>query len=413
MTGMPQGREHSPSLPLESRRWSRIVAFAEGLWAERTRVLDILTETTTHRFAVDELTRSIRALYGALEEMGRTRPRPVQKLAVYMPSNVLLYSYVLYGVIPLLYASEVVLRPSAKVESTHFKLNRLLRGVADLPIRFARMTQREFWEYEVSSADVIVFTGSYENGCQIAQKAARDQLFLYFGSGANPMIAGAAADMETVVRDAVTMRTLNSGQDCICPDVIFVHRQIAAEFLEQLIAEVTMLPIGSRHDPEALITPLYYPKVAESIGGYLAEYSDKVVYGGEVDAERQWVPPTILFSDLAEMPRPVEYFAPVFNVVAYDDDEQLLARLADPQFTESGMGISIYGAPWLATPLSRWHTVGLERSFLDLENGNRSFGGFGPRANFGALNGRRWARPMLISGEIARAPQIGGLRSWE
>lgn len=388
------------------------MAFAEGLWAERTRVLDILTETTTHRFAVDELTRSIRALYGALEEMGRTRPRPVRKLAVYMPSNVLLYSYVLYGVIPLLYADEVVLRPSAKVESTHFKLNRLLRDVADLPIRFARMTQREFWECEVSSADVIIFTGAYENGCQIASRAARDQLFLYFGSGVNPLIAGAEADVETVVRDAVTMRTLNSGQDCICPDVIFVHRRIARAFLDQLIDEVSLLPIGSRQDPEALVTPLYYPKVAESMGDYLSEYREKVVYGGEVDAERQWVPPTILFSDLAQMPKPVEYFAPLFNVVAYDDDEQLLAHVAEPQFTESGMGISIYGAPWLATPLSRSHTVALERSFLDLENGNRPFGGFGFRANFGALNGQRWARPMLISNEIARAPQVGRLRSW-
>ncbi|MDF2629256.1 MAG: aldehyde dehydrogenase [Symbiobacteriaceae bacterium] len=389
-----------------------MVAFAEALWAERARVLEILTETTTHRFAVDELTRSIRALYGALEEMGRTRPRPVQKLAVYMPSNVLLYSYVLYGVIPLLYAGEVVLRPSAKVESTHMKLNRLLRGAADLPIRFAHMTQREFWECEVANADVIVFTGSYENGCQIAAKAARDQLFLFFGSGVNPMIAGAEADVETVVRDAVTMRTLNSGQDCICPDVIFVHRRIARAFRDQLISEVSLLPIGSREDPEALITPLYYPKVASSIGDYVAEYREKVVYGGAVDAERRWVPPTILFSDLAEMPAPVEYFAPIFNVVVYDDDEQLLERLAAPQFTESGMGISIYGAPWLATPLSKWHTVALDRSFLDLENGNRPFGGFGPRANFGALNGQRWARPMLISNEVARAPQVGRLRSW-
>jgi aldehyde dehydrogenase (NAD+) len=412
VTGMPLGREHSPSLPLESHRWSKIQAFAEGLWAERTRVLEILSETTTHRFAVDELTRSIRALYGALEEMGRTRPRPIRKLAVYMPSNVLLYSYVLYGVVPLLYANEVVLRPSAKVEATHLKLNRLLREVADLPIRFANMTQREFWEYEVSEADVIAFTGTYENGCQIAQKAARDQLFLYFGSGINPIIAGAMADVETVVRDAVTMRTLNSGQDCICPDVIFVHERIAREFLDQLIAEIEMLPIGSQRDPEAVITPIYYPKVAHGVADYLTEYGDKVVYGGQVDADRQWVPPTVLYSTLAEMPAPTEFFAPVFNVVTYADEEALLTRLAEPTFSERGMGVSIYGAPWLATPLSQWHTVALERSFLDLENGNRPFGGFGPRANFAALGGQRWTRPILISNEIARADRIGRLRSW-
>lgn len=372
----------------------------------------MLAETTTYRFAVDEVSRSIRALLGAMEEMGRTRPRPIRRLAAFMPSNVLLYSYVLYGMIPLLFAGEVVMRPSAKVKQVHRRLHEVLSDGFDLPIRFVDQSQGDFWKHEVAGADLVVFTGRYENGCQLAAQAGSDQLFLYFGSGVNPIVVGPAADLAAVVHDSVTMRTLNAGQDCICPDVIFVHESLAAEYVRRLEAELDMLPLGDRSDVEAVVTPLYYPDVAAAVEEYLAPHDRFITYGGQVDPSRHWVQPTVLVRDLDQMPPPTEFFAPVFNVVRYADEAALLERLAEPSFTEHGMGVSVYGAPHLAVPLSRHHTVTLDRSFLDLENGNRPFGGFGERANFAQLAGQRWARPLLISNEVGLAAKVGRLRSW-
>jgi aldehyde dehydrogenase (NAD+) len=403
---------YSPSSPLGSRRWDQIQRFADQLWLRREEVLAVLAETTTYRFAMDEVSRSMRALLGAMEEMGRTRPRPIQRLAAYMPSNVLLYSYVLYGVIPLLFAGEVVMRPSAKVKQVHRHLHAVLADGLNLPIRFVDQSQNEFWREEAAGADVVVFTGRYENGCQLAAQAGDDQLFLFFGSGVNPIVVGPGANLDAVVHDTVTMRTLNAGQDCICPDVIFVHERLCTEYVQRLEAELDLLPLGDRRDMEAVVTPLYYPEVAAAVEQYLAPYDRFITYGGQVDPSRHWVQPTVLVSDLHEMPQPTEFFAPVFNVVRYADEAALIDRLADSPFTEHGMGISVYGAPHLAVPLSRFHTVSLDRSFLDLENGNRPFGGFGERANFAQLAGQRWVRPLLISNEVGLAAKVGRLRSW-
>lgn len=383
----------------DPKRKAQLLAFAENLWSHKEEVLDILTDTCTYRWAVDELSRSLQAIYGAIDEIEQNRPPRVHCLAVYAPSNVLLYSYVLYCVVPLLFADKVVFRPSMRVKETHIRLHQILNAGLNLPISCSNTSQRVFWQNYASIAEIVVFTGRYENGCEIAKLAEPRQLVLFFGSGVNPVIVGPKADVEDAVQDTVRMRTLNSGQDCICPDVIFVHESHLEHFLQRLEHNLKNLPIGSRKDPRAVVTPLYYDDIVMLVQDEFHRRSHSIIFGGEIDSEQNLVLPTILACNLEGMSQPIEYFAPVFNVVCYRDDAQLLARMAESDFRDHGMGLSIYGAPWLAAPLTNSHTIALERGFLELEHGNRPFGGFGVRANFVSYGGQRSTRPLLISKE--------------
>src|SRR3954462_13660942 len=73
------------------------------LLRHREELIAVLCEAATHRAAGDELPRAVRALAGAAAEVARWRPARQSRLVVFMPSNNVLYSYVLFGLIPLLY----------------------------------------------------------------------------------------------------------------------------------------------------------------------------------------------------------------------------------------------------------------------------------------------------------------------
>src|SRR5207248_2367668 len=66
-------------------------------------VVDVLTEISVRRAVDLELESAISTLAGASAEVIGNRPGQVPRMAVFMPSNLLLYSYVLHVVVPSLF----------------------------------------------------------------------------------------------------------------------------------------------------------------------------------------------------------------------------------------------------------------------------------------------------------------------
>ena len=56
----------------------------------------------------------------------RNNPPAIDRLSVFLPSNNVLYSYVLFGVIPSLYADRVDIRPSSRTRQTAVAVHQLL-----------------------------------------------------------------------------------------------------------------------------------------------------------------------------------------------------------------------------------------------------------------------------------------------
>lgn len=234
----------SLNLVRTERRYAGKVSFPERirnlgdtinfLRDEQSRIEDLLTEISDRRSVSYELRSAISTLEGAAEEVATYNPPRLDRLAVFMPSNVLLYSYVLYLLVPSLFVHRTDFRPSSSVKSQAVRLHRMLHEVHGLPVMLQGVSQTRFVQDIVPSAEVVVFTGAYQNAEEIKGNLRGDQLFLFLGQGLNPFIVTAEANLDLAVRDAIAIRLLNSGQDCLGPDVFFVERCVLSDFVTKL-----------------------------------------------------------------------------------------------------------------------------------------------------------------------------------
>lgn len=381
---------------------SRLMAVRETIETRREDVLAILTEISTHRAVGYEIDAALRTLDGAMTEIERFRPPRVGSIAVFLPSNVLLYSYILYLLVPSLYADSVVFRPSIQVKGTAAKLHELLAPVHNLPIELRDVSQRAFVETDVSDADVVVFTGTYQNAETIRHSLRPAQLMAFLGAGVNPVVIAPGADVERAVADVVDIRMLNSGQDCLAPDIIWVHHSLYDEVLTRLSARVAALRHGPPGDPEADYTSLAYESALLDGVDYLSRNRDAIHVGGRVHLAEARVEPTIVTWRTPKAARIAEFFAPIFNVCSYTDERAAVQTMTSGMYAERALGASVYGqAPDLVAALRKWHTVTVDESLLAVDDGNLPFGGRGPMANYIAYAGSLHAEPVLLSKAVA------------
>ena len=374
-----------------------------GLLADAApAVLDALVSVATYASASDELARAVAALARSDWEIARWRPPQLGKVGVFMPSNNVLYSYVLYALIPLLYSDQVIVRASSRVSRTTARVHRLLSEACALPDgrspTLSDASQRSFSQ-QCSDADLVIFTGRYENSFAIAAALDRDARLLRFGSGPNPVVVGEGAELERTVRDVVAARLYNAGQDCLCPDVIFVHDRVHEDFVACLLDALLEVPLGDRRDPDTLVAPLVYADALAGAHAFLAEHAERVIYGGSVNVEDATVSPTVVAIPFDCAFHPPELFAPVFCVVRYLSAAQVERWLCSPIELERGMYVSVYDEPSLAGETIGTSAVCRGRTALDAEDGNLPFGGFGMRSSSVVCGGTSVARPLLASNE--------------
>ncbi|MCK2241298.1 MULTISPECIES: aldehyde dehydrogenase family protein [unclassified Crossiella] len=380
-----------------------IQAVLDLLRTNPQQVIDVLTEISNHKAVLEEIEATIGALEGAVEEVSAYRPGQVGKMAVFMSSNVLLYSYALYLLIPALYSEEIIFRPSGQVLDTTRRLHELLAPVHQLDaVELTTLSQRQFVDVPVAEADVLVFTGAYQNAEQVRSYLREDQLLLFFGQGVNPFIVTPGADLDLAVTDALRIRMLNSGQDCFGPDVFMVNAADAERFTDLLVKRVADLRYGSYTDPEADYSSLCYETALEAAADYLRINREHIVQGGRVDFRSKHVEPTVLVRRYNKKMPIEETFSPIFNLVVYENPQQLRSFINSPIVNERAMAAMIYGDDQAAADLlAKRHAVCANMTIFEVENGNKPFGGHGVAANYIAYRGERHAEPILISKAVA------------
>ncbi|MGD3110858.1 aldehyde dehydrogenase family protein [Streptomyces sp. YGL11-2] len=383
----------------------RTLELADAILKNRNTLLDILVETATRTAAEDEINRSLRAISGAAWEIERNRPPQIGTLSVFLPSNNVLYSYMLFGVIPSLYTDRIEIRPSSRTRETAKAVHELLakeyRFDATGQVSVVDASQKDFVA-SCRQSDAVVFTGQYENGLDVMERVGERPCFMLFGSGPNPMVIGPEAVPGQVNRALISSRLYNSGQDCLCTDLVFVHRSVLREVLADLKQSLRELPVTDRRLPGAVVAPLVYADAAREAEAYIADHAGQVVFGGGADMRNLQVEPTVILHESSVGLHPPEFFSPIFSLVPYDDPAEIERWAASREEMERGMYATVFGEPQLTGTKLGSATILRDMTTFDHEDGNKPFGGHGPQAGSVRGNdGRLQARPLLLSAELA------------
>lgn len=171
--------------------------------------------------------------------------------------------------------------------------------------------------------DYIFFTGSATVG-KIVMKAASQYLTpvtLELG-GKSPCIIDKDCKLELAARRIVWGKLLNSGQTCVAPDYLYVHKDIKEEFIKKLEEE-----IKNQFGNNPLESEDYSKMVNEREFNRVLSYIDKekLVFGGNYNRQTFQIEPTMLKNvtwDDPVMER--EIFGPIFPILTFENLDEVL-----------------------------------------------------------------------------------------
>ena len=195
----------------------------------------------------------------------------------------------------------------------------------------------------------LTFTGSTEVGKHLAREAAEQlkRISLELGGHA-PFIVFKDADPVYAAKGAMLVKFLNTGQACISPNRIFVHRSIMSEFVEQAKAMVSKMRAGNGMEEGVRIGPLVGPEALEKVERQVSDALDlgaTLICGGKRLTDKNlhkgyFYAPTILSNVTEEMRiYREETFGPVAPVIAFEIEEEVLSMAND---THYGLASYIY-----------------------------------------------------------------------
>ena len=166
--------------------------------------------------------------------------------------------------------------------------------------------------------DLIFFTGSPSLGKTVMAAASRNltPVVLELG-GKSPCIIDKSADIAVAAKRLAWGKTLNSGQTCIAPDYILIHKDVKDEFIKRFAQEVRNLH-GEDIQADRHYVRMVNDKAFERVTGYFKD--GDIIYGGRCDAKSRFIEPTLIENVPLDSPLMTEeIFGPVFPIITLDD----------------------------------------------------------------------------------------------
>lgn len=372
-------------------------------WIGQNRgILEKLLQPIESKETVDdEIFKSIDALNNVAKE-GIFYFIPVGNGATFFPINLPLYSLVIFGIIPGIFAEKMFIRPPELMRGVMKRIfealpkSRLTQGLV-----LCNCDRTEFMEDYVDKSKFILFTGTLKNANIIRKKVRKDQAFIFNGQGINPVVIAEDADISLAVEKTCEVKRFNSGQDCAAADSIFVHAKVYDAFKARLIEDLEELHVGAYKDG-ATIGPLADPAHTLIAAEHLFKWRHAISYGGHIDVLNAIVRPTIIETFSVGEANLKELFSPIWHLCRYETDDDLKQYFEQPAYREYAMYVSLFGNnDYLA---AQEHTIVLENKIImDVERGNKEYGGYSIGASFVQFNGKTESRPILISRELKKA----------
>ncbi len=195
--------------------------------------------------------------------------------------------------------------------------------------------------------DKIAFTGATQTGTELIRQTADDikRVSLELG-GKSPNIVFADADLGLAARNAVPAVFGNAGQSCSARTRLFVQRQSLGEFMPKLMEAVAAFRVGDPMDAETDMGPLVskgqWSAVKRHVDRAVDEGATLACGGGHPDdrADSVYFAPTVFTGVTNDMAiAREEVFGPVLAVIAFDDEQDVIAMANDSPY---GLNASVW-----------------------------------------------------------------------
>ncbi|MDN2663223.1 NAD-dependent succinate-semialdehyde dehydrogenase [Psychromonas sp. 14N.309.X.WAT.B.A12] len=226
----------------------------------------------------------------------------------------------------------------------------------------------------------FTFTGSTAVGKTLIEQCASTVKKVSMELGGNaPFIVFDDADIDAAVQGAMASKYRNAGQTCVCTNRIFVQRSVLEEFTEKFKTAVASLNIGDGLTKDVDIGPMISSSAVDGVEKLVTDsvaLGAKVLLGGQRDsAGNTFYQPTILTNVTNQMPiAREEIFGPVSPIIAFEDEDQVLAMAND---CEVGLAAYFYsrdiGRVWRVSEGLEYGMVGINEAMIS--NAAAPFGG--------------------------------------
>ena len=176
-------------------------SFAAHLKSNITNIQDVLRKYESRQVVDDEIDRSVEALE-SLVEIGRyfTETPLSQETAAFLPLNLQLYSFVLFGAMPAYQSVSLAIRTPERMKDVFTELFDVLLFAEHYPnVSVFHGSREHFVEQHCKKASVVLFTGRHENFLRIRNTCGKDTLMLFNGVGHNPLVITPSADINLAV----------------------------------------------------------------------------------------------------------------------------------------------------------------------------------------------------------------------
>lgn len=219
--------------------------------------------------------------------------------------------------------NRVVLKPSeltpntsaiiAKIIEKTFHVNHVEVFEGGIEVSNKLLAKR--WDY-------IFFTGSVAVGKVIAKAAAENltPITLELG-GKNPCIIDETANLKLAAKRIVWGKFINAGQTCIAPDYILIQKNMKVNFLSFLMEEI-IKAYGKKMEKSPDFARIINTKNWVRLDSMIEK--EKVVFGGETDASKLYISPTIIEEPALDSPiMKEEIFGPLLPILTYETEAEI------------------------------------------------------------------------------------------
>lgn len=270
--------------------------------------------------------------------------QPIGVVAGILPWNFPFFLIARKAAPAILTGNTIVIKPSSVSPNNALAFAKILdkvglpKGVINIVTGSGSVVGEELSKNE--KIGMISLTGSTEAGSRVMEKASKNitKVSLELG-GKAPSIVMEDADIDLAVKSVLDSRIINTGQVCNCTERVYVHEDVADEFIEKITKAMSNVSYGNPlGDEQVDMGPLSNEaglKNVEDMVNRAVENGATVLTGGNrvnTDAGYYYEPTVLTNVDNSFEIMKEEVFGPVLPIATFTSLDEAIELANDCQY---------------------------------------------------------------------------------